>query len=275
MQLSVEGGSPVHLVYDIGMNNGDDTAFYLSKGYSVVAVEASPLLVEAARLRFQQEIEMGRLEILEVAIADKTGRRDFWVCEDLTEWNSLDRHLTARTSKGSRSIAVDTVPFSDILSRRERPWYVKIDIEGSDALCLKALDNSTSPTYISAETECSVDARDLDRDDYLYILRLMNDRGYDSFKLVHQSFLVPINQASFELFFDRDYRIAVRLDVERRCNWQFSLGSSGPFGEDIPGLWMRYGEAVEVYSAFRERLLSKSISAPLQTIWCDWHATTS
>ena len=34
------------LVYDIGMNDGTDSAYYLRRGYSVVAVEANPILAE-------------------------------------------------------------------------------------------------------------------------------------------------------------------------------------------------------------------------------------
>ncbi len=34
------------LVYDIGMNNGDDTAYYLSLGFRTVAIEANPELVD-------------------------------------------------------------------------------------------------------------------------------------------------------------------------------------------------------------------------------------
>jgi len=33
------------LVYDVGMNNGDDTAYYLSLGFRVIAIEANPELV--------------------------------------------------------------------------------------------------------------------------------------------------------------------------------------------------------------------------------------
>lgn len=32
------------LIFDIGANNGDDTAFYLKKGFRVVAIEADPAL---------------------------------------------------------------------------------------------------------------------------------------------------------------------------------------------------------------------------------------
>ena len=39
------------LVFDIGMNNGDDTAYYLHRGFRVVAVEADPILCAAATTR--------------------------------------------------------------------------------------------------------------------------------------------------------------------------------------------------------------------------------
>lgn len=48
------------IVFDVGMNNGDDSAYYLSKGYRVIAVEANPALVEKARIRFAREIATGR-----------------------------------------------------------------------------------------------------------------------------------------------------------------------------------------------------------------------
>ena len=35
------------LVFDLGLDNGDDTSFYLAKGLRAVAVEANPELVEA------------------------------------------------------------------------------------------------------------------------------------------------------------------------------------------------------------------------------------
>ena len=32
------------VIFDLGMHNGDDTAFYLSRGFNVVALEANPAL---------------------------------------------------------------------------------------------------------------------------------------------------------------------------------------------------------------------------------------
>ena len=40
------------LILDLGMNNGDDTAYYLTRGFRVVALDANPALCEGARKRF-------------------------------------------------------------------------------------------------------------------------------------------------------------------------------------------------------------------------------
>jgi FkbM family methyltransferase len=61
------------LIYDVGMNNGDDTAYYLSLGFRTVAIEANPELVEQAKSRFAREISAGRLFILNIGIADREG----------------------------------------------------------------------------------------------------------------------------------------------------------------------------------------------------------
>jgi FkbM family methyltransferase len=67
------------LIFDVGMHTGQDTDFYLKKGFDVVAVEANPALVEGARERFRDAIACGRLVIHEVAIADREGETDFYV----------------------------------------------------------------------------------------------------------------------------------------------------------------------------------------------------
>ena len=48
------------LIFDLGMNDGSDTAFYLAKGFSVVGVDAAEDLAARAR-QYQAEIDSGRL----------------------------------------------------------------------------------------------------------------------------------------------------------------------------------------------------------------------
>jgi len=44
------------LIYDVGMNNGDDTAYYLRRGFRVVAIEANTCLAKCAAERFRTQI---------------------------------------------------------------------------------------------------------------------------------------------------------------------------------------------------------------------------
>ena len=85
-----------NLIFDIGMNNGDDSAYYLHLGYRVVAVEADPTLAKEATRRFEKAIRAGELIIVNKAIASEPGEADFWICEQLSVWNSFDKEIATR-----------------------------------------------------------------------------------------------------------------------------------------------------------------------------------
>ncbi len=57
------------LIFDIGLHRGEDTDFYLKKGFRVAAFEADPNLVAHCKARFRDAISEGRLQIVEGAIA--------------------------------------------------------------------------------------------------------------------------------------------------------------------------------------------------------------
>jgi hypothetical protein len=42
-----------NLIYDLGCHNGQDSDFYLKKGFTVVAAEAYPGLCDRLKLRFR------------------------------------------------------------------------------------------------------------------------------------------------------------------------------------------------------------------------------
>ena len=53
------------LIFDVGAHKGEDTTFYLKKGFKVIAVEANPALAQGLRDRFQWAIEPGQLTVVE------------------------------------------------------------------------------------------------------------------------------------------------------------------------------------------------------------------
>jgi len=58
------------LIYDVGMCKGEDTDFYLKKGFRVVAFEADPDLVDMNKKRFAKEINDKKLIIVGGAIVE-------------------------------------------------------------------------------------------------------------------------------------------------------------------------------------------------------------
>ena len=98
------------LVLDIGMDNGDDTAYYLHCGYRVLAVEANPSMCQAAERRFAQDIEAGRLAIRNAGIAECAGELQFWV-SSVTESSSFHRDNATKGGATATAIDVPTITF--------------------------------------------------------------------------------------------------------------------------------------------------------------------
>jgi FkbM family methyltransferase len=166
--------SKSRLIYDLGMNNGDDCAHYLSKGYDVVVIEANPSLVRKAQERFRQEISDRRLAIEWVGIVDQPVSIPFWICDERDVFSSFDATRAGRNGLKCHPVEVECVTFDTILNKYGIPYYLKIDIEGAEPYCLKHLTPTHLPQYISLEAE---------ELDWLVLLRRL---GYSEFKIVDQ-----------------------------------------------------------------------------------------
>lgn len=80
-----------NLIIDVGMHIGNDTAFYLAKGFRVVAVEANPKLVDQARVRLSHEIATGRLTICNSAIVNYDGEIEFYVSDEHPDTGTISK----------------------------------------------------------------------------------------------------------------------------------------------------------------------------------------
>jgi FkbM family methyltransferase len=264
------------LVFDIGMHKGDDTAYYLSRGYRVVAVEANPSLCASARERFTQEIAAGQLSVRNVGIAETRGEMDFWVSSE-TEWSSFHAEDATKGAAQATSIRVNTMSFQQLMEEEGTPFFVKIDIEGNDILCLRDLAATTSrPAYLSFE--CDVHAGDN--------IELLESLGYRSFKCIRQNDhreITPRNVVYEEelrrLRMGLEWlpRIGIRralrrLQYRRRPinGWHFNPGSSGPLGVELPGRWLVSDEVLSVW----HQLIAYSLRLSTGRLgeWHDIHA---
>lgn len=214
-----------NFIIDVGMHRGEDTEFYLAKGFDVLAIEANPKLAAAARTRFAREVETGRLRILNVAISSTTGTERLAVSDDMTIWSSLSPEFIRRNEQvGTRYhyIDVPAVKFEDVLRDFGVPYYLKVDIEGLDMLCVHALHSvNDRPVFVSIESNVSAGARGERVFDELANLWVL---GYRGFKYINQRDISrlrcpnPPREGSF-------------------VDTVFGPESSGPFGEETPGSW--------------------------------------
>ena len=276
-----------NLIYDVGMNNGDDTAYYLSRGYRVLAIEANPVLAQEGAKRFAAELAEGRLKILNVGVSDREGEFPFWICETVSEWSSFTREVAARDGCPHHALTIPCQRLCTILAEHGVPFYLKIDIEGNDLLCLHDLQRGALPKYVSLEAAIP------DPVDHLLGL------GYTDFKCISQRNFLPLEmppspeQVRFEKTLRQLYtrnpfmrirrafgakkRLCRQLDEARfSVDWPFPLGSSGPFGEDLRGHWQTAAEMRETYRVFQELCARRTPSIFWDdreySFWFDLHA---
>jgi len=226
------------LVYDVGMHKGEDTDYYIRKGFRVVGIEADPNLAELCRTRFAGQIRDGKLVLVEGAITESPsgetgqGKTKFYKNKNISVWGTVVNeraNLYEQLGTSHEIIEVPVVNFSDCLKEYGIPHYLKIDIEGMDKACLKSLLHfQQRPDYISIESEKVFFNKLIEEIDLLAQL------GYTGFKAIQQSGIShqiepnPSNEGHY-------------------VGYRFIEGSSGLFGSDLPSEWKDYNQILDKY----------------------------
>lgn len=224
------------LIFDVGMHKGEDSYFYLKKGFKVVGFEANPELVELCKKRFTEELKTGQLTIVEGAIVDENtssnGKISFYKNKNNSVWGTvLDNWAERNKNFGAESeiIEVPTVNFSEYLRKFGIPYYLKIDIEGLDIVCLRALkDFSERPEYVSIESD------KVSFDELKNEFSIFNQLGYDKFKIINQSRIKSQSEPK-------------NSSEGAYLQHQFEPGSSGLFGKDLNGKWKSTKRSIKIY----------------------------
>jgi FkbM family methyltransferase len=276
------------LVFDVGMCLGDDTAYYLHLGYRVIGVEANPVLAESLRVRFSREVDSGQLAIENVGIHEHAGRQPFYICDDAYEWSSFHESIASRDGSSHHSVDVETCSFASLLEKHGVPYFLKVDIEGNDMLCLDALNPATLPAYVSVESD--MEGR---------FLQKLFSLGYRRFKCISQFEFLPIEWppseavrawtrytrllSSHGLLARTAQRTLLRLAMQREYGssrrdglWTFPREASGPFGERTLGTWHSYDDTVRTLDSYRAAF-NQGQPSPFWTgkdysFWFDIHA---
>lgn len=272
------------LVFDIGFHNGDDTAFYLDLGHRVVAVEANPLLTARGKQRFENEIRSDRLRIINAGVLKQSGEFTFYRNLQDDGWSSF------RPEKGKQGgkweeLKVPCVTTRQLIAEHGRPFFMKVDIEGSDLQSLHSLTSEIAPPYVSLE---------LSYEDP--IIERLTELGYTAFKFVSGETYRP----TYPIF---DHQIGWRLmrkigrivpfvrsgicslpeplrpksefDPPGKYSpsgYGFGCYSSGPFGEQAAGCWKTAAAALRWFENLKKEYRRAGLESSL---WVDVHARHS
>ena len=203
------------VIYDFGMNNGDDVEYYLLKAARVVGVEANKNLCELVERRFSAEIESGRLVVLNFALAAEESS------DPIPFYLHKTNHVLSQLPKPAdddlanfEEVRVSCRTPASIVREFGDPWYVKIDVEHFDLTVLENLFSAgIAPPEISAESHDAA------------VFACLVAAGYRSFSLV--------DGPSVARLYGRTQIATSNGPMEFR----FKEHSAGPFGEDIRTAW--------------------------------------
>jgi FkbM family methyltransferase len=216
------------LIFDLGMNNGDDTDYYLKKGFRVVAVEANPSLCALGVTRFASEMQTGRLHIVNKAVSEVGGEIELFINEQVSGWTTTNPvWLKTRADAGtsSRRVVVQATTLPELLHEYGTPYYIKADIQGQELACLRALLNVQGrPKFISISTGVEV-AGAYASGQVRKAIELFSTLGYRKFKIVQQ------NNTEFQKC-PFPAREGIYVD------YPFRHGCSGLFGRELTGEWL-------------------------------------
>jgi hypothetical protein len=152
------------------------------------------------------------------------GKKVKFYIDDNSVWGTLNQDWAKRNSRlgsNSLSIELETIDPKEIYSLYGIPYFMKIDIEGSDLDVLESIFNleyKNRPKYISIEST---------KTSWIALLRefdIFIKLGYFKFQAVPQS--------------NMQHKVTKWENAEGKIiSYRHEKDSSGPFGEDLKNSW--------------------------------------
>jgi FkbM family methyltransferase len=211
-----ENSKPKKIIFDFGSNNGQNLSYFLEKAEIVVCVEANTILTERIKKKFAHHINNNSLFIENICLSEIDGVKDFYISKKSDHKSTL---IPQQNKENYQKITIPSMTPSNIIKKYRNKLlineieYIKIDIEGYDHIILDDLfKNNIYSKYLSAEVHDSI------------VINLILNSPYKSFKFLEGNEIgINVKKIKF-LNYKQE---SIKID--------FIQGSSGPYGEDIPG----------------------------------------
>ncbi len=212
------------LIFDCGMHNGNDSEFYLNKGFRVVAVEAMLWMARKVSEKFREELRTSRLTIINRCLADSDGRSVSFFINNKDSGQSSVYREKASNSDDITEVQVQTISIQSLFRKFGVPRYLKIDLEGADEIVLdQVIASKIKPPYISCEINS------------LNVIAKLMAAGYNEFQIINQNR-------------NYSYQPPNPSREGEYCDCKFTAHHSGLFGRDLDNdKWLTPRRAIEIY----------------------------
>jgi hypothetical protein len=221
-----------------------------------------------------------------VGISENEGVQPFWI-SDSSIWSSFDRENATRLGTPARSVTVECVRFATLLENFGVPVFSEDRHRRQRSPLPEGPSIRRSPQYLSIE------ATDV------ALVEILRQLGYTKFKCISQYSLTPIEippsreeqrlkRIEWMLYTKNPVvRLLRALGAKSYLTRQlsgpftingstFPIGSSGPFGADLPGRWLGYEEICGVLRTMKEQEKAGEPSlfwtSTPGSFWADIHA---
>lgn len=215
----------MELIFDLGANVGGNIKYYLSKAKKVVAVEANPELCEALKNEFKNEIDSGRLFLVEACLTVSSTNEivGFYINKFTT---GLGRFTEPKINPlDYEKIKVPSISYKTLIETYGLPDFVKIDLEGYDRVILNyMLENELLPNYLQFENQ-----------GFETLSKILETNKYQSFNIV--SFY------NYAKFYEKS-----------------TLRFAGPFREEIKSPWLSKNNLISLYKSLNNSWLDVHMS---------------
>jgi FkbM family methyltransferase len=237
-----------NLIFDIGMSEGNDTDFYLKKGFTVVGVEADPVTYKSICSRFAAQIDAGDLIALNRAAGQRNNEPvSFYVNKRLQGHSKITTEAKEASDDGYH-VEIQTIDWASLIELKGIPYFCKIDIEGAEKPFLSSIDTARGiPEYTSVEAH------------NIAPMQALYDLGYREFRLIDQKMHWRWPQPSPPL--EGNYVPEHKF-----------VHASGLFGKELPGdKWYSFEEIKDIF----EKIVFLIKQKTLLNTWYDCHARHS
>lgn len=178
---------PGDLFVDVGSNVGAYALWAAESGAEVIAVEPDP--GSARRLRANVALNLARVEVLECALAERTGRMA------LTSGRDTTNHLVFDCDGPTTMVDVRTL--DDVIGER-RVAGVKIDVEGAERLVLAGARRALAERRIAAiQLEWNRQSEAVLGETRAPLEKLLRDHGYGFLRPDRHGALRPTDCTSY------------------------------------------------------------------------------